>query len=114
MMRNLVSYVRFIHGYVFMVVSAAFLVFAAGNIWGIDDQHLYLLLTVSTLGSIYYLIISVLIVIMLIYRRIMHSDLPFWGPLVITVMCSIIVAAVYIASESTSILIHFLEGLLWV
>ncbi len=113
MMRNLVSYVRFIHGYLFMVFVAAFLIFAAGNIWGIDEEHLYLMLSVSSLGSLYYLIISVLIVIMLFYRRIRHRDLPFWGPLIITLLCSIPAAAIYAASESTSIFMQYVGGIVW-
>ncbi len=106
MMRDLVSYVRFIHGYLFMIVLGAFLLYVSGNVWLIDEEHLIVMLTVSSTGGILYLIMSVLIILMLIYRKIRYVRIPFWGPLMITLLCSAAAGAAYVLSEGTLIVIQ--------
>ncbi len=99
MTRNLIAYIRFIHGYLFLLVLYAFGVYAAGSTWEISDTYLAWLLEATAAGGAAYLALSVLIIVLLVIRKIVYGQVRIVIPVVITVICSLIILPVYTAAE---------------
>ncbi len=99
MTRDVIGYIRFIHGYLFLLILYAFGLYLAGNTWEIGDVYLSWMLEFSAAGSAAYLVLSVLIILLLVLRRIISGKGALVLPIIITVVCSAAVLAVYAASE---------------
>ena len=106
MTKDLVSYIRFIHGYLFLLILLAFSVYLAGNTWGIEEHYLELMLEYTAVGSAAYFTVSLLILIMLIIRKIVYRKAAIAAPCIITVLCTLCIAPVYLAAEGLIIILR--------
>ncbi len=105
MTKDLVSYIRFIHGYLFLLILYAFGVYLAGNLWGIEPVYLSWMLEFSAAGSIAYLVISFLIIVLLVLRKIIYGNTGLVLPIVITLVCSLAVIPIYGIAEGLIIIL---------
>ncbi len=104
MTKDIVPYIRFIHGYLFMLVVSAFALYAAGNSWGIQETYLAWFLEFSAAGSAAYLVISVIIILILVLQRIAYRKKGIGIPIFVTVICSLVVLPLFGAAEALIIL----------
>ncbi len=106
MTKDLISYIRFIHGYLFLLILLAFSVYLAGNTWGIDESYLSMLLEYSAVGAAAYFVLSLLILLMLIIRKTVYRTASLAAPLIITVLCTLCIIPVYLAAEGLIIILQ--------
>jgi|GEM_PF-5556104 len=97
--KDVIPYIRFIHGYLFLLILYAFGVYLAGNIWDIPELYLSWMLEFSAAAGTAYLVLSVIIILLLVFRRIVKGKTRIILPIIITVLCSLVVLPVYAAAE---------------
>lgn len=99
MEKDVIPYIRFIHGYLFLLILYAFGMYIAGNVWEIPDAYLSWLLEFSASASIAYFVLSIVIIVLLVIKRVVFGKKQIVLPIIITVICSLLIIPVYGAAE---------------